>query len=345
MGLKTDIIPKYYTILSKEMPEFLKDYIHTPEMQRIAGTGIDCGTSYTKIFHNKFYYSNLEHSIGVALIIWNFTKSKKQTLAGLFHDIATPTFKHCVDFMNGDHETQESTEEPTTQILAQSKDIMRLLKRDGLQLEEVADYHIYPIADNDTPKLSADRLEYTFMNGMFFKEIWGIEEIREIYENLEVAKNEEGIDELVFKEVAIAEKFIKRASKLWPMWICNEDKLTMQFIADTLKILSEQGEISVQELYQLSEAEVIERIKNSKNKSLAQAFEKFQNSTKIGEGNQPVEGKYCVSVKSKRRYIIPLVKVEGGVKRIDAVSEIAKQEIENYLQYQTKKYAWLDFKL
>ena len=50
-------------------------------MQRIGKIGYGCGTDYTKIFNNKFLYSNLEHSIAVALIVWNFTKDKKQTLA------------------------------------------------------------------------------------------------------------------------------------------------------------------------------------------------------------------------------------------------------------------------
>ena len=30
---------------------------------------------------------------------------------------------------------------------------MDLLNRDGIKVEEICDYHIYPIADNDTPKL------------------------------------------------------------------------------------------------------------------------------------------------------------------------------------------------
>ena len=43
---------------------------------------------------------------------------------------------------------------------------MDLLKRDNIKLEEVDDYHIYPVADNDTPKLSADRLEYSLSNAL-----------------------------------------------------------------------------------------------------------------------------------------------------------------------------------
>ena len=65
---------------------------------------------------------------------------------------------------------------------------MNLLKRDKIKLEEVSNYKIYPIADNETPKLSADRLEYTFMNGIYYKEVWNLATIKEIYENLQIVK-------------------------------------------------------------------------------------------------------------------------------------------------------------
>ena len=81
--------------------------------------------------------------------------------------IATPAFKHCVDFLNGDYMTQESTEDLTTELIKQSKEIMALLKRDNIDITEVDNYHLYPIADNDTPKLSADRLEYSLSNALF----------------------------------------------------------------------------------------------------------------------------------------------------------------------------------
>ncbi|MCI8759753.1 MAG: HD domain-containing protein [Clostridia bacterium] len=146
-------IQEYFKILSPEgVPEFLEEYIQTQQMQQQSQVSMTCGTFYSKMFPNKFWYSSLDHSIGVALIIWNFTKDKKQTLAGLFHDIATPVFKHVVDYMNGDYETQESTEELTSQIILESKEIMNLLNRDGIKIEEVEDYHKYPIADNDTPR-------------------------------------------------------------------------------------------------------------------------------------------------------------------------------------------------
>lgn len=122
---------------------------------------------YILIYLKTIFFSSLDHSVAVALIVWHFTHDKKQTLSGLFHDIATPVFKHSIDFLNGDYMNQESTEDLTTEIIKNSKEIMSLLKRDNIKLDSVNDYHIYPIADNDTPKLSADRLEYSMSNALF----------------------------------------------------------------------------------------------------------------------------------------------------------------------------------
>ena len=68
-----ETIRDYFKILSDEFPEFLYDYIETPQMQRLRGTGIACGTDWTNLFCHKFFQSNLEHSVGVALIVWHFT--------------------------------------------------------------------------------------------------------------------------------------------------------------------------------------------------------------------------------------------------------------------------------
>lgn len=75
-------IQEYFAILSPEgIPEFLVEYIKTPQMQKQKNISTTCGTIYSKMFSNRFWNSSLEHSIGVALIVWNFTKDKKQTIA------------------------------------------------------------------------------------------------------------------------------------------------------------------------------------------------------------------------------------------------------------------------
>ena len=115
------IIKDYYKILSDDFPEFLIDYIETPRMLKQNRISCSCGTYYSKMYDIEFWFSSLDHSIAVALIIWHFTHDKKQTLSGLFHDISTPSFKHCIDFMNNDHETQESTEYLTKNMILDSQ--------------------------------------------------------------------------------------------------------------------------------------------------------------------------------------------------------------------------------
>ena len=340
------ILKRYFKILSPEIPEFLCEYINTPAMQKQDRISVTSGTYYSKLFDIKLWYSSLEHSIAVALIIWNFTKDKKQTLAGLFHDIATPAFKHCIDFMNGDYEKQESTEELTTKIISDSKEIMNLLNRDGIKIEEVSDYHIYPIADNDTPQLAADRLEYTLSNGLGVrKHLWDLEDIEEIYNNIEVQKNEKGIEELGFKDINIAEKFVHTMSKLSMIYISSETKYTMQFFADIVKKMYEQKMISKKDLYELSEQEIINKNEKCDYDNIAQCFNIWKNATKIKESDIPVKDKYCVNVNAKKRYIIPLVKNENEYIRIDKISEKAKEDINKFLNFKTKPYSYLDLNL
>lgn len=342
LGKLNPQIREYFNILSEEIPEFLLEYIKTPEMQRLDKISALVGNDYTKLFNVKFFYSSLSHSVGVALIIWNFTKDKKQTLAGLFHDISTPVFKHCIDFMNGDYEKQESTEELTAKMITESEEIMKLLQKDNILVEEVSDYHKYPIADNDTPRLSSDRLEYTLTHSICSRNIWNLEQIKKIYKNITILKNEDGIEELGFKTLEIAEEFVSGAKKMWMNWISNQDKLTLTFYATIMKKMSEKGLVTVKDLYTLSEKEMIEKIENCKVDNISDSFKKFRELTMIHESDDAVEDKFCISAKTKRRYIVPLV--ADGI-RIDNVSEKAKNIIEDYLNYETPKYAYLDFNI
>ena len=338
-------IRNYLKILSPEFPEWLLEYIYTPEMLRLDGIGMSCGTLYTKVYNDKYFYSSLTHSVAVALILWNFTHDKKQTISGLFHDIATPTFKHCIDFMNGDSEHQESTEERTEQIIKDSKEIMKLLERDSIKVEEVSDYHIYPIADNDTPRLSADRLEYTLSGGLYQVRIFELKNIENYYNNIVILKNEDGIDELAFQDIKLCENFIHDISKLWPRWVEDEDRLCMQFIADIVKSMNIKSYITVDDLYKFSEREVLQLIQNCEDNYIRNAFKNFQNATRdsVYKSDEPNNEIYCTSVKGKKRYINPLVNLDNKVSRIKDISMLANDDISNFLNMKHHKFIGFNF--
>ena len=300
-------IIEYLNILESEFPEWLNDYINTKELLSQKYISVTCGTIYSDLFESDFFFSSLDHSIAVALIIWHFTRDKKQTLSGLFHDIATPAFKHCVDFLNGDYMTQESTEDLTTEIIKQSSEIVKLLERDNIKISEIDDYHIYPVADNDTPKLSADRLEYSLSNALFTYKIIDKESIKEIYNDIEIQRNSENEIELGFKTKKIARKFVSVTSKLSIIYREDRTRYSMQFIADILKRLSNEKKILKQDLYNLKESEVIDIIESSKYNDI---FNIWKNATKVKTSKEEPKDVYYVHHGAKIRYIDPLVNGE-----------------------------------
>lgn len=326
----------YFNVLEPNFPEWLNDYIETKELLKQRYISVTCGKIYSNLFEIDFFFSSLDHSVAVALIVWHFTHDKKQTLSGLFHDIATPVFKHCVDFLNGDYMTQESTEDLTSKIIGSSKEIMDLLKRDNIKLEEVDDYHIYPVADNDTPKLSADRLEYSLSNALLTYKLSNIDDIKKIYNDIILDKDEEDTLELSFKSKATALEFVKITSKLSIIYRDDKTRYSMQLLADIIKKLNEDRLITKEDLYNMKESEVIEIIENSKYKDI---FNIWKNAKNIKVRKEKPENVYFVHHGAKIRYIDPLV----NKKRISSISEEAKEEIDKNLSYDMNNYVYLDF--
>lgn len=336
-----DNVNNYFHILSKEIPEFIFEYVKAPEMQRLKGIGMSCGVNFSKLRPNVMFYSRFEHSIGVALIVWNFTHDRKQALAGLFHDIANPAFSHCIDFLNGDYETQESTEELTTKIISESEYIMNLLSRDGIKLEEVDDYKLYPIADNDTPKISADRLEYSLSNGFSLEDFWEEGEIEKIYSNLEILNNENGEIELGFRDEEVAKLFIDKIKLLWIDYV--EDRFIMEIVVNIVKKLNEADLVQIEDLYKLSEFEIMELAEKSGIPEVETLVKNIKQSEDLFESDVEVEGKYCIKCPAKYRYIDPIVKKGQTVVRLTSISDMARKAKEDLFKIDFSKFLYSNF--
>ena len=303
-----------WQIYHGEIPEFLREFMDLDIMKRIENVGMNCGCEYTQFELFKYLkpYSRYDHSVGCALIIWHFTGDVKQSLSGLFHDISTPAFSHVIDFLHQDHLKQESTEEKTEEILASSAELKELLHRYHLSLDEIKDYHMYPIADNDTPNLSSDRLEYTLSN-LYNYGFCTLDEIKEFYDNLVVGKNENGQIELCFQSPAIAEKFALCALKTAEIYVADADRLIMQILSDLIQYAVQRGVILEENLYE-DEANVISRLLSDV--ETAQMWNQFVCLHEVKRAmKKPAKGIYR-QVNAKKRWINPLVLDHGRIKEI-----------------------------
>lgn len=338
-------IKKYHNILEPQPPEFLNKYYELPMLQRLKNVGLLCGTDWTPLYKNRFYYSRFDHSVGVALIIWHFTHDKAQTISGLLHDVSTPVFSHVSDFRKGDALTQTETEGTNESIIRNDRNLDALLAVDGLRGEQVEDYHKYPIADNEIPQLSSDRLEYMFPSGMALDGSWDLPSVRRAYEDLEVLRNEEGLPELGFKTLEIAEDYTRRFCMIGHILQLNENKLTLHLLGKIMNLAVEEGILSEADFMTKAEAEIIgildkELSQNpkafSKERSkLARLYKTFRTMTKIEHTQTPLDENeyFCINLKVKQRYINPLVKTYNSCTRISEISSQAKKIIDDFLHY------------
>lgn len=118
----------------------------------------------------------------------------------------------------------------------------------------------------------------------------------------------------------------------------------MQFLADIVKSMNIKGYLTIDDLYKLSEQEVINKILTCEDEYIKENFIKFQNATEIYGSDTLVEDKYCISIKAKRRYIIPLAKYNGSIKRIDKISQKSANDIQEYFNIKHYKYIGFNFK-
>lgn len=340
-----DEIELLHKIYSNDIPDILCELINTNAMLRLSGIGQHCGVDYVEIpmLKYKYFFSRLDHSIGTALIIWNFTKDIKMSIAGLFHDISSIVFAHVGDFMKKDYLNQEATEKGIEDIVVNSKDIMSILKKVDIKVDEIKDYKIYSLADNKTPKLCADRLECTLHYPLIRGDI-SLKEIKEIYSNIIVVPDENNMYEFCFKDIDIAKKFCRISLHNGKLDSSNEDKFVMQFLADILIFAKNNNIISERDLYILSEQEVINKLKSCDNDIINKAWNNYINLDFVLTSKIKPENLYCVNMKVKKRYVNPLVKNNVGIYRLSKISKEIDEEINNFINDIQENYIYSKFK-
>ena len=173
-------------------------------------------------------------------------------------------------------------------------------------------------------------------NALFTYKLVDSSVIAEIYNDIEVQKNEEDEIELGFKTKKIARNFVKITSRLSVIYREDRTRYSMQLIADILKRLNDDHKISKEDLYKLKESDIINIIENSKYKDI---FNTWKTAKKVKVSTEEPKNVYYVHHGAKVRYIDPLF---NGL-RMSSSCKIAKKMIDNNLAYDMDKYVYLDF--
>ena len=261
------------------MPSFLVKYLSSPSLLRLKNVGYFCGMDYAskEIYNFKENITRYDHSLTVSLIVYRLTNDIRATLAGLFHDIATPCFSHVVDYMNQDYEKQESTEEYTEEILRSDEYLNRCLMEDGIAISDIVNFKRYPIVDNDRPRLCADRLDGIILTGIGWTKNIDYSDIKNIVDDMVIFKNEDGIDEIGFKSFDVAKKVLEVSDSINVYCHSVEDNYMMQLLARITKLAIDRRYIDYSELYILNEKDLFSLLKEQDYMELRLLIYEFEN--------------------------------------------------------------------
>ena len=251
---------EYYKslLLVNEVPNFLYKYLKCPSLVRLKKIGYFCGMDYASknIYNFGEYISRYDHSFDVSLLTWKYTNDKKATIAGLFHDVATPCFSHVIDYMNKDYANQESTEEYTEKIIKNDKILLSCLKEDNIDVFDIIDFKKYTIVDNNRPKLCADRLDGVILTGLFWtNNIYKID-IDNILNHIMVFINEDNELELGFNNFEVAKKVMEVSDSIDVICHSNEDNYMMELLANLTNYAIDNKYLDYDDLYIINEDDI-----------------------------------------------------------------------------------------
>lgn len=243
------------------------------------------------------------------------------------------------DFLLGDAVNQESSEQYTTKLLQEDEIIIKALYNLWIELHEVDDYSLYTIAENKSPQLSADRLEYTISDTY---SLWheDINFLSSVYKDILVLHNEKWDLELWFQTIDTGKIFWNYSIKNCEWWYSSYETVSaMAFLGEIFKQAIKEKIITHNDLYILKESEFIALLEEKGNQKIQSMwnFYKHLDTYRISR-YKPTTDKYFVSSISKRRFIDPLIKTGQWIQRL---SEISSEFVEKRDCHLQRKEEWI----
>jgi len=134
----------------------LLDLMNSAAMKRLHGVlqhGITGLIGITKPI------TRFEHSVGAMLLVRRMGAPVAEQIAALLHDVSHTAFSHVIDYVFDGRDSQSYHDEMQEAYVA-GTDIPATLARHGREWRDYLDEEQFPLLEQPSPRLCADRLDY-----------------------------------------------------------------------------------------------------------------------------------------------------------------------------------------
>ena len=334
---RTKDVKNLHDIYNETMPNVVKLFEEIEEVNRIENIRENSGINMTRLLAYDNPSTMLDHCVGVALILDKYTKEDKQVISGLLHGINIAAFNESVKHMN-----DKLNAKTVYDVIVSSDKLFEYFLNNNIDIKEICDYSKYPLAKAKGNRMDADSIENVLRNSYVLGNI-DIKEIKKIYEDLVITKNEDGELEFAFDNYKLAEQFCRLSLSIAKIYRSYEMKISMKIIATLLELMLKRNEINANDLYKYGDKAIYEIGINSSDKRISNGWKLLKMVDKVYTKFNPVDDKFCVKAGLEVKYVDPLVKLKGGYTRISTVSLQMKEEITQFLNSDTDLYMYGDF--
>jgi HD superfamily phosphohydrolase len=223
------------------------ELINSPIMQRLKG--INQGGAPV-FLDPKRDVNRFEHSVGVWYLLKRYGAKLEEQIAGLLHDTPHTAFSHVIDFVypNADHTFHEKFTEKV--ILTSS--VPEILRKYGIEVNQILNKENFALLDAELPDLSADRIDY------FLRDT----RVHQLFPDRMVGEFMEGIfvrgQKFYFKDKSLASLYailFLNAGRL--LWLDPDSHGSFFLLAEALRRAIEMGEITEEDFFK-TDKEVFE---------------------------------------------------------------------------------------
>jgi uncharacterized protein len=277
--------------------------------------------------------SRLDHSLGAMLLVRRLGGDLPEQIAALLHDVSHTAFSHVIDYVVDDHDGQSYHDKKKSAYVAETA-VPHILTRYGYNWQELIHEENFPLLEQPSPHLCADRLDY-FLRDSRELDLAGDDHIAWVLNHLVVAETATGprisVDDL---DVArwLGYTFMAADDKSWANFReVGLYELTAQAIRQALAI----GLIDTADFW-LTDAQLWQKLQAAEDETL-QGWLALVNldTTFVWDEAQPT---FWVS--TKLRAIDPDVVVagEGKIRPLSHLDPAFAQQRHDYLS--RKAGAW-----
>ena len=243
-----------------------------------------------------------EHSIGTMILSLKFNGNIEEQIKALLHDISHTAFSHVIDYVLKNE--NEDYHEKIQEDFLNDEELLSIFGKYNLNIKRIMSKN-YSFLDDELPKLSFDRIDYT-LRDLFRQKRISHKDVREIVNNLAVYQNK-----LCFNSLEIGKWF----QKLYFQEVVEyfQDPLNMYINTMLCNLLTSalNEEIIQLQDFNFTDEYIIKKINSSSKKK---ELEDIINKKKYDEFLLLKE-----KIKVKKRYIDPYIFVNNEIKRISEI--------------------------